>query len=40
MSVAPQQTQPGFALLNNWARPGARAENSPRALIPQTLVQI
>ena len=40
MSVAPQQTQPGFALLNNWARPRARAENSPRALIPQTLLQI
>lgn len=40
MSVAHQETQPGFALLNNWARPRARAENSPRALIPQTLLQI
>jgi ABC-2 type transport system permease protein len=40
MTIAQQQTQPGFALLTNWARPKTRAENSPRVLIPQTLEQI
>ncbi|MGB8389835.1 ABC transporter permease, partial [Mycobacterium sp.] len=40
MSVAQQETQPGFALLNNWARPKVHAENSPRVLVPQTLLQI
>jgi ABC-2 type transport system permease protein len=43
MSVARQETQSGFALLEHRARPGAHArysENSPRALIPQTLVQV
>ena len=40
MSVAQQEAQPGFALLNNWARPKDHAENSPRVLIPQTWQQI
>lgn len=38
--VAQQETPPGFALLNNWARPKARPENSSRVLVPQTLQQI
>ncbi|MGO9355835.1 MAG: ABC transporter permease [Mycobacterium sp.] len=40
MSVAQQETQPGFALLNNWARPKVHPENSPRVLVPQTLQQV
>ena len=40
MSVAQRETRPGFALLKDWARPRVRAENSPRALIPQTLLQM
>ena len=43
MSVARQETQSGFALLDQRARPRAHArysENSLRALIPQTLLQM
>ena len=43
MSVARQETQSGFALLDQRARPRAHArysENTLRALIPQTLLQV
>lgn len=40
MSVAQQETQPGFALLNNWTRPKAHPENALRVLAPQTLQQV
>lgn len=38
--VARQETQPGFTLLNNWTRPPAHRENSPRVLVPQTVQQV
>ena len=43
MSVASQESHAGFALLDHRTRPGAHArysENSTRALIPQTLLQM
>lgn len=38
--VTQQETQPGFGLLTNWARPKTYAENALRVLVPQTLQQI